>query len=166
MDKVKLVIVGRSSQIEDSIVKPLQAARDRRSRGPCRVPAWRTYFSVISAFDLFVMMRAGSDGSARAFGKVMAMGKPAVVSDQGCSRARGRWQIRLRGPNRPPRPRGENTHHPSPPRHKKSLRNLRERGGRGEKWSYAAQADAMRQFYKKLLATGNRERFPSFSVVL
>ena len=41
------------------------------------------YFSVIAAFDLFVMMRAGSDGTARALREVMAMGKPAIVSDRG-----------------------------------------------------------------------------------
>ena len=38
---------------------------------------------MIATFDLFVMMRAGSDGTARALREVMAMGKPAIVSDRG-----------------------------------------------------------------------------------
>jgi glycosyltransferase involved in cell wall biosynthesis len=41
------------------------------------------YFSVIAAFDIFVMMRAGSDGTARALREVLGMGKPAIVSTKG-----------------------------------------------------------------------------------
>jgi glycosyltransferase involved in cell wall biosynthesis len=79
---VKLVIVGRSSQVEESITKPLRALglQDDVILAGYRL---NDYFPMIATFDLFVMMRAGSDGTARALREVMAMGKPAVVSDRG-----------------------------------------------------------------------------------
>jgi glycosyltransferase involved in cell wall biosynthesis len=82
MDKVKLVIVGRSSQIGESVRKPLAALGLEKD---VIVAGYRLddYFSMISTFDLFVMMRAGSDGTARALREVMSMGKPAIVSDRG-----------------------------------------------------------------------------------
>ena len=82
MDRVKLVIVGRSSQIEESVNKPLAALGLQKD---VILAGYRLddYFSMIATFDLFVMMRAGSDGAARALREVMAMGKPAVVSDRG-----------------------------------------------------------------------------------
>ena len=82
VDLVKLVIVGRSSQIEESIRKPLAALGLERD---VILAGYRLddYFSMISTFDLFVMMRAGSDGTARALREVMAMGRPAIVSDLG-----------------------------------------------------------------------------------
>jgi glycosyltransferase involved in cell wall biosynthesis len=82
MEGVKLVIVGRSSQVEESIKKPLAELSLEKD---VILAGYRTddYFSVINAFDLFVMMRAGSDGSARALREVMAMGKAAIVSNKG-----------------------------------------------------------------------------------
>jgi glycosyltransferase involved in cell wall biosynthesis len=79
---VKLLIMGRSSQIEESVMKPL---RNLGLEKDVILAGYRIddYFSVISLFDLFVMMRAGSDGSGRALREVMAMGKPAIVSDVG-----------------------------------------------------------------------------------
>jgi glycosyltransferase involved in cell wall biosynthesis len=79
---VKLLIMGRSSQIEESVMKPL---RELGLEKDVILAGYRIedYFSVISLFDLFVMMRAGSDGSGRALREVMAMGKPAIVSDVG-----------------------------------------------------------------------------------
>ena len=82
MEHVKLVIVGRSSQIEESIRKPvveLGLEQDVVLAG-YRI---EDYFSVIAAFDIFVMMRAGSDGTARALREVLGMGKPAIVSTSG-----------------------------------------------------------------------------------
>jgi glycosyltransferase involved in cell wall biosynthesis len=81
-DKVKLVIVGRSSQIEESVRKPIAAFGLDKD---VILAGYRLedYFSMISTFDLFVMMRAGSDGTARALREVMSMGKPAIVSDRG-----------------------------------------------------------------------------------
>ena len=82
MGQVKLIIVGRSSQMEKSIKQPLLelGLKDNVILAGYRVD---DYFSMIALFDLFVMMRAGSDGSARALREVMAMGKPAIVSDMG-----------------------------------------------------------------------------------
>jgi glycosyltransferase involved in cell wall biosynthesis len=82
MDKVKLVIVGRSSQIEESVRKPITALGLEED---VILAGYRLddYFSMIATFDLFVMMRAGSDGAARALREVMGMGKPAIVSDRG-----------------------------------------------------------------------------------
>ena len=79
---VKLLIMGRSSQMEESVIKPL---KELGLENDVIIAGYRIedYFSVISLFDIFVMMRAGSDGSARALREVMAMGKPAVVSDAG-----------------------------------------------------------------------------------
>lgn len=78
----KLVIMGRSSQIEESVIKPLKSLG---LENDVVLAGYRVedYFSVIAAFDFFTMMRAGSDGSARALREVMAMGKPAIVSDVG-----------------------------------------------------------------------------------
>lgn len=82
IDKVKLLIMGRSSQIEKSIKEPLSKLG---LENDVILAGYRVddYFSVISCFDLFVMMRAGSDGTARALREVMSMGVPAVVSDSG-----------------------------------------------------------------------------------
>jgi glycosyltransferase involved in cell wall biosynthesis len=82
MGKVKLVIVGRSSQIEESVKKPIHALGLEED---VILAGYRLddYFSMIATFDLFVMMRAGSDGTARALREVMGMGKPAIVSDRG-----------------------------------------------------------------------------------
>jgi glycosyltransferase involved in cell wall biosynthesis len=82
MEHVKLVIVGRSSQIEESIKKPLGELGLEQD---VILAGYRIedYFSVIAAFDIFVMMRAGSDGTARALREVLGMGKPAIVSTHG-----------------------------------------------------------------------------------
>lgn len=82
IDRIKLVIVGRSSQIEESVRKPLTSLGLEKD---VILAGYRLedYFSMISTFDVFVMMRAGSDGTARALREVMSMGKPAIVSDRG-----------------------------------------------------------------------------------
>jgi len=79
---VRLIIMGRSSQIEKSIKQPLL---ELGLEHDVILAGYRVddYFSMIAMFDLFLMMRAGSDGSARALREVMAMGKPAIVSDMG-----------------------------------------------------------------------------------
>lgn len=78
----KLLILGRSSQIERSILKP---AKELGLKEGVILAGYRVedYYSVINCFDIFVMMRAGSDGTGRALREVMAMGKPAIVSDMG-----------------------------------------------------------------------------------
>ena len=82
MEHVKLVIVGRSSQVEESIKKPLIELGLEQD---VILAGYRIedYFSVIAVFDIFVMMSAGSDGTARALREVLGMGKPAIVSTQG-----------------------------------------------------------------------------------
>jgi glycosyltransferase involved in cell wall biosynthesis len=82
VDGVKLVIVGRSSQVEESIRKPVASLglEDDVILAGYRLD---DYFSMIGTFDIFIMMRAGSDGTARALREVLSMGKPALVSDLG-----------------------------------------------------------------------------------
>ena len=154
MGRVKLVIVGRSSQIEESVKKPLAALGIEED---VILAGYRLddYFSMISTFDLFVMMRAGSDGTARALREVMAMGRPAIVSDRGMlpdlvedgqdgfvvSDARGLAE-----------------------RMEQVLRDDAMRRALGaaakkkaaEKWDYAAQAGELIRFYERLLAMGKR----------
>ncbi len=79
---VKLIVMGRSSQLEKSIKQPIA---ELGLENDVILAGYRVddYFSMIAMFDLYVMMRAGSDGSARALREVMAMGKPAIVSDLG-----------------------------------------------------------------------------------
>ncbi len=82
VDKVKLVIVGRSSQIETSVMKPL---RDLGIEKDVIIAGYRfdDYFLMIQTFDIYIMMRAGSDGSGRALREVLGLGRPAIVSDRG-----------------------------------------------------------------------------------
>lgn len=154
MDGVKLVIVGRSSQIEESVNKPLRAlglARDVVLAG------YRLddYFSMISTFDLFVMMRAGSDGTARALREVMAAGKPAIVSDRGMLPDLVDENVDgFVAPDAPALAR----------RMEQVLTDgaLRARLGAAarakalEKWDYAVQAKRLVEFYERLLAMGTR----------
>ena len=155
MDKVKLVIVGRSSQIENSILAPLAelGIADDVILAGYRV---EDYFSMISAFDLFVMMRAGSDGSARALREVMAMGKPAVVSDLGMlpelvDNGKSGFVARPDG--------GEVAEKLlailTDDKKRQSFGECAAQSAR-EKWTYAAQAQAMAGFYERLLKMGRR----------
>ena len=80
--RVKLVIVGRSSQIETSVMKPL---RELGIEKDVIIAGYRfeDYFLMIQTFDIYIMMRAGSDGSGRALREVLGLGRPAIVSDRG-----------------------------------------------------------------------------------
>ena len=80
--RVKLLLVGRSSQMEESVVQPMK----RLGIEPWVILAgYRTddYLDTLACMDIFVFLMAGSDGTARALREAMAMGKPVVVSDQG-----------------------------------------------------------------------------------
>ena len=147
---VKLVIVGRSSQIEKSINEPLAALglKDDVILAGYRVD---DYFSMIAMFDLFIMMRAGSDGSARALREVMAMGKPAIVSDMGMLPE----LVEDGGTGFVVRPEEHMLA-------EKIMALLSDEGMRKtfgikarelaiEKWSYNKQAKMMAEFYQKLL---------------
>ncbi len=154
MNKVKLVIVGRSSQIEESVKKPLAAlgiASDVILAGY----RLEDYFSVIAAFDLFVMMRAGSDGTARALREVMGMGKPAVVSDLGMlpELVRDGYNGFVAADEQTLAARMEQVLSDASLRETLGA-NARKRAV-GE-WDYKAQAEKLVRFYEKLMALGKR----------
>jgi glycosyltransferase involved in cell wall biosynthesis len=79
---VKILLVGRSSQIEESVIQPMKQLG---------VEKWivlggyqtKDYLDTLACMDIFVFLMAGSDGTARALREVMAMGKPAIVADRG-----------------------------------------------------------------------------------
>src|SRR4030043_317698 len=79
---IKVLLVGRSSQMEESVVKPM------RQLG---VEEWVTlagyqttdYFDTLACMDIFVFLMAGSDGTARALREAMAMGKPVIAANRG-----------------------------------------------------------------------------------
>jgi glycosyltransferase involved in cell wall biosynthesis len=80
--RVKALLVGRSSQIRESVIEPTQklgltdhvvlAGYQREN-----------YVDTMAAMDIFVFLMAGSDGTARALREAMAMGLPAVVARRG-----------------------------------------------------------------------------------
>ncbi len=148
---VKLLIMGRSSQIEKSIKGPLV---ELGLEHDVILAGYRIdgYFSVISTFDLFVMMRAGSDGTARALREVMAMGKPAIVSDLGMlpelvEDGKSGYVVGL-------------DEQELAAKMEAILGDTQRRESFGvyarqtaiKKWNYAAQAQSMKTFYEKLLA--------------
>ena len=105
--------------------------------------------------DLFVMMRAGSDGTARALREVMAMGRPAIVSDRGMLPDLVEDNVdgfvvsdALALAERMEQVLADDT--------------LRLRLGAAakrkavEKWDYAAQAGQLCAFYERLLTMGRR----------
>lgn len=115
------------------------------------------YFSVIAAFDLFVMMRAGSDGTARALREVMGMGKPAVVSDLGMlpELVRDGYNGYVAVDEAMLAERMEKV---------LSDESLRQRLGANagktarEEWDYRRQAERLMDFYERLMALGKRRR--------
>jgi glycosyltransferase involved in cell wall biosynthesis len=80
--KIKVLLVGRSSQMEESVIKPMKKLG---------VEPWvvlggyqtENYLDTLACMDVFVFLMAGSDGTARALREAMAMGKPAIVADRG-----------------------------------------------------------------------------------
>lgn len=80
--KVKLLLIGRSSQMEESVVRPMQ----RLGLEPWVIlGGYQTdrYIDTLACMDLFVFLVPGSDGTARALREAMAMGKPVIVADRG-----------------------------------------------------------------------------------
>jgi glycosyltransferase involved in cell wall biosynthesis len=153
---VKLLIMGRSSQIEESVVKPL---KDLGLEKDVILAGYRIddYFSVISLFDLFVMMRAGSDGSGRALREVMAMGKPAIVSDVGMLSdfvEDGKNGYVAKWDERDLAQKMENLITDDMKR--KQFGN-HAKATAIEKWNYQVQAKQMKNFYERLLRLGKRK---------
>ena len=80
--KVKVLLVGRSSQMEESVIKPMKRLR---------LEPWvilggyqtEDYVDTLACMDIFVFLMAGSDGTARALREAMAMAKPSIVADRG-----------------------------------------------------------------------------------
>ena len=80
--KVKVLLVGRSSQMEESVAKPVERLGIGRW---IILGGYQTeyYVDTLACMDIFVFLMAGSDGTARALREAMAMGKPAIVADRG-----------------------------------------------------------------------------------
>jgi glycosyltransferase involved in cell wall biosynthesis len=79
---VKVLLVGRSSQMEQSVIQPTK----RLGVGKWVVlGGYQTndYLDTLACMDLFVFLMAGSDGTARALREAMAMGKPVIVANRG-----------------------------------------------------------------------------------
>ena len=153
---MKLVIVGRSSQIETSVMKPL---KDLGIEKDVIIAGYRfdDYFLMIQTFDIYIMMRAGSDGSGRALREVLGLGRPAIVSDRGmlpdlvndgktgfvtswdASDLAGKMEILVTDAGVRQRF-GENA-----------------RRRADEEWSFKLQAKAMKNFYESLLRMKQRQ---------
>ncbi len=80
--KIKGLLVGRSSQMEESVIKPMKRLG---LEGHIILAGYRTddYFDTVASMDVFVFLMAGSDGTGRALREAMALGKPAVVAKRG-----------------------------------------------------------------------------------
>ncbi len=80
--KIKVLLIGRSSQMEESVVRPMK----RLGVDPWVVlGGYQTedYVDTLACMDLFVFLVPGSDGTARALREAMAMGKPVSVANRG-----------------------------------------------------------------------------------
>ena len=155
MNNVKLLIMGRSSQIEKSVKQPLTNMGLEKD---VILAGYRIddYFSVISTFDLFVMMRAGSDGSARALREVMAMGKPAIVSDAGMLPELvedGKTGFVVKPDEREL---AEKMAVILLDDEKRKTFGINAKQTAIDKWNYSIQAQKMKEFYEKLLQLGKR----------
>jgi len=79
---VKVLLVGRSGQMEQSVIQPMK----QLGVGKWVVlGGYRTndYLDTLASMDIFVFLMAGSDGTARALREAMAMGKPVIVANRG-----------------------------------------------------------------------------------
>ena len=79
---VKVLLVGRSSQIEQSVVHPIKQLGIEKW---VVLGGYQTndYLDTLACMDIFVFLMAGSDGTARALREAMAMGKPVIVANRG-----------------------------------------------------------------------------------
>jgi glycosyltransferase involved in cell wall biosynthesis len=79
---LKVLLVGRSSQMEESVIKPVRRLGIEKW---VILGGYRTddYLDTLACMDIFVFLMAGSDGTARALREAMAMGKPIIVADRG-----------------------------------------------------------------------------------
>jgi len=79
---IKVLLVGRSSQMEESVIKPIKRLGVEKW---VVLGGYRTddYVDTLGCMNIFVFLMAGSDGTARALREAMAMGKPAIVAERG-----------------------------------------------------------------------------------
>ena len=79
---IKVLLVGRSSQMEESVIKPMKRLGIEKW---VVLGGYRTddYVDTLACMNIFLFLMAGSDGTARALREAMAMGKPVVVADRG-----------------------------------------------------------------------------------
>jgi len=80
--KIKVLLVGRSSQMNESVVEPMK----KLGIEPWVIlGGYQTddYIDTLACMDIFVFLMAGSDGTARALREAMAMRKPTIVADRG-----------------------------------------------------------------------------------
>jgi glycosyltransferase involved in cell wall biosynthesis len=79
---IKVLLVGRSGQMEESVVKPMKQLGVEEW---VALAGYRTtdYLDTLACMDIFVFLMAGSDGTARALREAMAMGKPVIVANRG-----------------------------------------------------------------------------------
>jgi glycosyltransferase involved in cell wall biosynthesis len=80
--ETRLLLVGRSSQMRESIIIPMKriGIEDHVILAGYRD---KDYFDTLASMDVFVLISPGSDGTARALREAMVMGKPAVVTRRG-----------------------------------------------------------------------------------
>ncbi|HVN71800.1 MAG TPA: glycosyltransferase, partial [Desulfomonilia bacterium] len=83
LGNVKLLVMGRGGSQDNRVINTMIG--ELAVEDDVILAGYRSddYFSMIGAFDVYVMMRAGTDGTARALREVMSMGIPPVVSDLG-----------------------------------------------------------------------------------
>ena len=79
---VKVLLVGRSSQMQESVIKPMKQLGLEKW---VILAGYRTddYLDTLACMDIFLFLMAGSDGTARALREAMAMGKPVIVANRG-----------------------------------------------------------------------------------
>lgn len=79
---VRAMLVGRSSQMEETIRRPIQQLGLTQNVVLAGYLTDR-YLDGLASMDLFVFMIAGSDGTARAMREAMAMGIPVIANNNG-----------------------------------------------------------------------------------
>jgi glycosyltransferase involved in cell wall biosynthesis len=79
---IKGLLVGRSSQMERSVIRPMNRLGLQEH---VVLAGYRTddYFDTVASMDIFVFLMAGSDGTGRALREAMALGRPVVVAKRG-----------------------------------------------------------------------------------
>ncbi len=80
--RVKAMLVGRSSQMEETIRRPIKEMGLAQN---VVLSGYLTdrYLDGLASMDMFVFMIAGSDGTARAMREALAMGVPVIANNTG-----------------------------------------------------------------------------------